>query len=62
MTGYNIIRIDYTQINNIQHHIINTLTNSQKLYVSSLDLYSWLLNSIILLELLQKECPRLCTN
>lgn len=59
-TGYNVIRIDYTQINNIYNCILNALAFKAKLYVSLNEMYTWLSNSTIPLELLQKECPGLC--
>lgn len=59
-TGYQIIRIDYTQINNIAHHIQTALDINNLIYVSTPELYDgWLLGAKVSVELLKKECPAL---
>ena len=56
-TGYRMIRIDYTQIDNIENLIIQALQSDNILYVSSAEKYGWLLGSTISVETLQIECP-----
>lgn len=38
--GFNIIRIDYTQLNNIPFHINQAITYNQPVYFSTPELYS----------------------
>ncbi len=41
--GYQLIRIDYTQKKNIKEHLEKALKSSDKLYVSSPEMYTWIL-------------------
>ncbi len=41
-----VIRIDYTQINNIEEHIKNGIDDKSNLYLSSPDMYEWLSKNI----------------
>lgn len=41
-TGYKLIRIDYTQFDNIEEHILTGLQSSDNYYLSSKDLYRYL--------------------
>jgi very-short-patch-repair endonuclease/predicted Zn-ribbon and HTH transcriptional regulator len=40
--GYNVIRIDYTQLNNAEYHIKKAIELGKELYLSNSELYSWL--------------------
>ncbi|SNW61964.1 HNH endonuclease [Orpheovirus IHUMI-LCC2] len=42
LCGIPLIRIDYTQINNIIHHILIALNSSCDLYLSTPEMYKWL--------------------
>lgn len=58
LSGYKVIRIDYSQIANVSLHILTALTVNQTLYLSTPELYnSWLIYAPINLELLKTECP-----
>lgn len=47
-SGYKVIRIDYSQLNNIEFHLNRALTRLDPLYVSTHKLYDkWMLNTII---------------
>ena len=58
-TGYNIIRIDYTQVDNVFNIIIKALISDINLYLSSSELYFWLTNSDIPKEIIMERCPML---
>ena len=46
--GFNVIRIDYTQKNNVQYHLNLALEKKDLLYVSTFSLYQgWLLGAFI---------------
>ena len=44
--GYNIIRIDYTNIDNIPNHIQLALDKEEKIYVSDCEMYTYILDNI----------------
>lgn len=44
--NYNVIRIDYSQINNVDIHITKALNAETKLYVSNPELYQYILQAI----------------
>lgn len=44
--NYNVIRIDYSQINNVDMHITKALNAETKLYVSNPELYQHILQAI----------------
>jgi hypothetical protein len=52
---YNIIRIDYTQRNNIEFHIKQAISSNEQLYVSTPELYDWFIGATISAELLERE-------
>lgn len=56
--GYQLIRVDHTQINSIGQHVINAIQNDQSLYLSDVDMYEYLKNPI-LPEVTIKHCPTL---
>ena len=58
-TGYRIIRIDYTKIDQIANYIVHALQNDVTFLVSSPELYSWLLGSTVSIEILHEKCPLL---
>ena len=48
-SGYRLIRIDHTQINNIEHHIrcaVNSLTDTHPLYTSNKPMYKYILDAL----------------
>lgn len=55
-TGYKVIRIDYIQINNIGKHIIEGINSNIFLYLSTVELYKWLFNTINV-DFAVKHCP-----
>lgn len=55
LTNYYIIRIDYTKLNNVKDCLLQALQNKQQLYTSSTQIYSWLLGSVIPIDLIQKN-------
>lgn len=58
-TGYRLIRIDYTKINQVINYILYALQNNITFLVSSPELYSWLLGSTVSIELLHEKSPTL---
>lgn len=56
--GYRLIRIDYTQINNIGQHIINAIQENYQYYVSNTEMYLYL-STPIPPEIIIKHCPEL---
>lgn len=44
--GYVLIRIDYTQFNNIEDHIIKGINSMERLYLSTPSIYDWILDSL----------------
>jgi hypothetical protein len=44
--GHHIIRIDHTQVDNVEYHITQAICEDQPLYVSNPVLYSWIFESI----------------
>lgn len=44
--GYNVIRIDYNQIKNIEYHIRKALKLGKELYISNEEMYKWLVDRI----------------
>ena len=40
--NYRVIRIDYTQINNIEYHILKALELNEPIYFSTPEMYSWM--------------------
>ena len=44
--GYNVIRIDYTQMDDIVTHLKQVLNSNYNLYVTNENMYSWLLSGI----------------
>jgi hypothetical protein len=69
MTGYNLIRMDYTllkstdptqQFNNIKNHIISALKSDSTIYVTTNSLYDgWLLGSPVDINVIEEEAPEL---
>lgn len=45
-SGYCVIRIDYTQIDNIEYHIRNAISNNYWLYVTDTIMYQYILDNI----------------
>ena len=43
--GMRVIRIDYTQMNNIPHHVDKALDSSQSIYFSTPDMYTYISNT-----------------
>jgi hypothetical protein len=41
-SGYCVIRIDYTQIDNIEYHIRSALTNNYSLYMTNVLMYKYI--------------------
>lgn len=56
-----MIRIDYTQLGKVYNCIINAIHSQSQLYVTSTQIYSWLLGSTVPIEIIHKECPSLLT-
>lgn len=54
---YRLIRIDYTQVDNIERHLKQALLDKEQLYLATPDMYQWLLETDVSEELLYKECP-----
>ena len=44
--NYTLIRIDYTQLNNVESHIINGINSTTQLYLSDPVLYSWIIDGL----------------
>ncbi len=44
--GFNLIRIDYTQIDSAESHIMKALQSSERLYLSAPSMYTWVLEGI----------------
>lgn len=59
--GYRLIRIDYTQINDIGQHIINSVQMYGKLYLSNPQMYIYL-TAIIPAEIIAEHCSQLIIN
>lgn len=59
ITGYKMIRIDYSQIGKLSEHLCNAFISSENIYVSNIQLYHWLLGSDVPIDLLNEECPHL---
>lgn len=46
LENYLMIRIDYSQIDNIQYHICKAIQENNKIYYSTPDLYSYIINNL----------------
>lgn len=60
VTGYHLIRIDYTKIENISECLIGAINSNSILYVSTPELYKWL-SLPFNIKLIQQHCPQLIT-
>jgi len=45
-SGFNIIRIDYTQINNVGKHIVDGMNSDNNLYLSNVDFYKYIIDNV----------------
>ena len=61
ITGYNLIRIDYinTTDDDIKNHLLHALELNGPIYYSNPEMYEWLSNSTLDMDLLARECPEL---
>lgn len=59
--GYRMIRIDYTQLGRIYECILYAIQSLSQLFVTSIQMYSWLVGSTVPIQIIQKECPSLLT-
>lgn len=59
VTGYYVIRIDYTSNDRIQECILLSLQSDNKIFVSSIQMYQSLLSQGPSISLIKKKCPSL---
>jgi hypothetical protein len=56
--GYNLIRIDYKQVNNIEDHIKKALMSGKRYYFSTPSMYNWLIpENPLVLDLVDDTSP-----
>lgn len=59
-SNYKVIRIDYTQRDNLEFHVRNAIMESLPIYVSTPEMYiSWMSEAPISKEIIEKECPHI---
>lgn len=58
--GFHLIRIDYTQMNQIKDHLMRALSANQPVYFSTPEMYRYLTEANLQLTELQKYAPLLC--